>query len=98
MNTYMVNIELINPFSEEFIQLIPKQRFHINKLMDNGKVLHYALSIDRKQLWVTVSADSETDAMDIIASFPLIDFMKPEFTELMFFNSIPNGLPKLIMN
>ena len=36
--------------------------------------------------------------MDIIATFPLIHFMKPEIFELAFHNSVSNELPKLIMN
>jgi len=36
--------------------------------------------------------------MDIIATFPLINYMNPTIYELAFHNSISNELPKLIMN
>lgn len=98
MNTYMVSIKLPDELTEEFVALIPKQRACIDKLMDNGKVLQYSLSLNRTQLWVILVADSEKKAMDIISSFPLIHFMKPTIIELAFHNSVSNDLPKLIMN
>jgi hypothetical protein len=94
----MISIHLPAELTPEFISLIPKQRKHIDKLMNEGKVLQYSLSMDRSQLWITLIAQSETKAMDIISTFPLVHFMKPEIFELAFHNSISNELPKLIMN
>ena len=94
----MVIIDLPTRLTKEFIALIPKQRSHIDKLMDQGKILQYALAIDRSKLWVTISAESESKAKEIISSFPLIDYMEPEILELAFYNSISTDLPKLIMN
>jgi muconolactone delta-isomerase len=98
MNTFMISIEFPRDLTQEFISLIPKQRFRVDELMDQGKILHYSLALDRSQLWVTVAASSEHEAMDIIATFPLIHFMKPEIFELAFHNSVSTELPKLIMN
>lgn len=94
----MISIELPKELTQEFISLIPKQRAQVDKLMDQGKILHYSLSLDRSQLWVTLAARTEHEAMDIIASFPLVHFMKPEIFELAFHNSVSTELPKLIMN
>ena len=98
MKIFMVIIQLPSELTKEFISLIPKQRARIDKLMDGGIVLQYALSIDRSTLWLTLSAYSETKAREIISSFPLINFMKPEFIQLFFQNSVSTVLPKLIMN
>jgi hypothetical protein len=54
MRTYMITIQLPMELTKEFISLIPKQRATINELMDQGKILQYALSVDRSTLWVTV--------------------------------------------
>jgi len=94
----MVMIQLPKELTREFISLIPKQRTRINELMDEGKILQYALSVDRSKLWVTVVAASEIKAKEIITSFPLIHYMKPEFFELAFQNSVSTELPKIIMN
>lgn len=98
MNTYMICIGLPKEITQEFISLIPKQRKKINELMDEGKILHYSLAIDRSKVWVTLIASSENKAMDLLATFPMIHFMKPEIFELAFHNSVSNELPKLIMN
>jgi muconolactone delta-isomerase len=98
MNPYMIIIKLPTELTEEFVLLIPKQRAHIDKLMDEGKILQYSLAADRTYLWVTVIADSEQQVMELLATFPLIGFMKPVITELAFHNSVSNELPKLIMN
>ena len=98
MDTYMISIQLPTELTEKFISLIPKQRKKINELMNKGKILQYSLSMDRSKLWVIVVANSESKAMDIIATFPLINYMNPTIYELAFHNSISNELPKLIMN
>ncbi len=98
MNTYMITIELPKHLTEDFLALVPEQRLYINDLMNEGKILQYALAIDRSSLWVTISAHTKAEAMELVASFPLIDYMKPHFTELAFYNSISTELPKLIMN
>lgn len=94
----MVSIQLPKEPTHEFFSLIPRQRAKVDELMDEGKILHYSLSLDRSQLWVTIVARTETVAMDILASFPMIHFMKPEISELAFYNSVSTELPKLIMN
>ena len=98
MKTFMFSIKLPTELTKEFLFLIPKQRALIDKLMEEGKVIQYSLSLDRSQLWMTIAANSEKKAMDIFSTFPLVDFMRPTIFELAFHNSISNQLPKLIMN
>lgn len=98
MNTYMIIIQLPTELTKEFISLIPKQRLKIEDLMEQGKIIQYALAVDRSTLWVTVSANSEAKAKEMISSFPLIHFMKAKYFQLAFQNSISTVLPKLIMN
>lgn len=94
----MVSIQLPDELTEDFISLIPKQREMIDELMNEGKILQYALGIDRSKLWITLSADTKKDVLVILSAFPLIDYMKPKIFELAFYNSISTELPKLIMN
>lgn len=98
MNPYMVTIKLPVKLSEDFIKLIPNQRAHIDKLMDEGKVLQYSLANDRSVLWVTVIAESEEKVLKLLEAFPLFEHMNPVIRELAFHNSVSNELPKLIMN
>ena len=86
-HTYMIEIELPEEMNEEFMALIPQQRYVINQMLSEGAVKSYSLSIDRSRLWVIVSADSEFEVMELIETFPLKDFMTPHLSELMFHNS-----------
>ena len=62
MNEYMVTITLPLYPDEKFISLIPGHRAHVNELMQRGVILSYALSEDRRTLWIIILA-SEKDAV-----------------------------------
>ena len=83
----MVEFELPEELSDDFLALIPEQREVVDRLMTHGKIRSYALSLDRSVLWVVMEAVSEFEVMEIIASFPLCDFMHPYVSELMYHNS-----------
>jgi hypothetical protein len=86
--TFMVEFELPEDFSSDFMALIPEQRQVVDRLMTQGRIRSYALSMDRSVLWVVVEAASEFEVMELIASFPLADYMQPYISELMFHNSV----------
>ena len=77
MKEYMINIKLPQQLKENFVALIPKQRAQVNKLMEEGKIIQYALAADRSMLWVTMIAKSEREVMDILSTLPLIHYMNP---------------------
>jgi len=98
MNQYMVNIDLPKEVNFEFISLIPHQRALVNKMMQEGTILSYALSSDRTKLWTTVLAESEDEVITIISKFPLIEYMRFEISELMFHQSVNLALPHISLN
>ncbi len=84
---FMVEFELPEDLTEDFLALIPRQRYMINELLVEGTVRSYALSIDRSTLWTVIEAQSEFEVMEIIAKMPLADYMHPHVSELFFYNS-----------
>ena len=86
-HTYMIEFELPEVMTEEFMALIPQQRYVINQMLAEGTIKSYSLAMDRSRLWVIMAATSEFEAMEIVATFPLSDFMTPHLSELMFHNS-----------
>ena len=94
----MIEIELPINMDEEFVQKIPAQRLKVNELMENGKLLSYSLSVDRQKLWCILKAESEVEAMETIAEFPLISYMDPTITELMFHNMVAARIPLFSLN
>ncbi len=98
MNHFIADIDLISPYSEDFISLIPFQRQKIDAMMAEGVIVSYSLSLDRSKLWVTFIADSEEEVYELIATFPLVEYMGPTVYELAFHNSISNNFPVISLN
>ncbi|GAB3687055.1 hypothetical protein GCM10027592_00120 [Spirosoma flavus] len=98
MSQYMVEFDLPSVMDEDFANLIPAQRLKVEELMEKGVLLSYSLSIDRQKLWCIFKVDSELEAMEYIAEFPLIKYMTPMITELMFHNMIAARIPLFSLN
>jgi hypothetical protein len=97
-STFLVHIELPEMFSTRFMSLIPKQRAIINKLLDNKTLLSYSLDMERQNVWAFMNGKNEREIMDIISTFPIINDVKVNITELAFYDTAPIGLPELNMN
>ncbi|MCB0584673.1 MAG: hypothetical protein KDD06_05010 [Phaeodactylibacter sp.] len=80
----MVEFELPETFTEEFLALIPRQRYVINTMLAEGAIKSYSLAIDRSKLWAVMIAESEFDVLENIAQMPLSNHMTPQVSELMF--------------
>jgi muconolactone delta-isomerase len=98
MNTYMVTIAMPEYKDNEFLSLIPKERHHIDGLMEHGVVNTYTLSATRARLWVTVNAESMESVREIVDEFPLRKFMAVEITELTFHHTAAVRMPTMSMN
>ena len=85
--SFMVEFELPEELSADFMERVPEQHAFIDQLMVEGKIRSYSLAIDRSVLWVIMEAESEFDVMELIAAMPLCDFMQPYISELMFHQS-----------
>jgi muconolactone delta-isomerase len=84
MSSYMVDIELPKILNDDFIELIPKQRAYIDRMMKKGIILSYSVSFDRSRLWVIVAADSIQDVKNILGSFPIFNYIKFSIFNLLF--------------
>lgn len=85
---YMVDFTLPHHLSDAFIGLIPRQRGMVNRLLSEGKILNYALSLEDSKLWVVCSADTEAALMEMISQLPLTPYMlKVRISELVVYNT-----------
>ena len=98
MNQYMIDIDLPGVITEDFAALIPDQRATVNALMTEGKIASYSLAMDRSRLWVIVNAATADEARGVIASFPIIAYIKFRIHELMFSNSVRMLSPQFSLN
>ena len=98
MNNYMVDVILPGVLTEEFVSLIPRQRAHVDTLMNEGIITSYALSKDRSRLWITLGAESNEGVLKILHGFPMIRFFTFEVRELMFHNHAGLIFPQMSLN
>jgi hypothetical protein len=98
MKQFIVSSRLPEEFSQEFLSLIPLQRSTVNRLMSKGVILTYSVAADRTRLWVTLEAESEVDVIHVLSELPLIRFMRPEISELMFHHNLSFMLPHPSLN
>lgn len=98
MAQFIIDIQIpLNP-DEKFFELIPLQRAHIDKLLDQGTVMSYSLSLDRSRLWVTMNARTEGEAVEILSAFPMFKYFEPTFHLLMFHNTSLMSQLKVSLN
>ncbi|HKK79139.1 MAG TPA: muconolactone Delta-isomerase family protein [Phaeodactylibacter sp.] len=90
--TFMVEFDLPASFDEEFMALIPRQRYVINSMLAEGRVKAYSLAMDRSKLWAIMTGETEFEIMENISQMPLSDYMEPHISELMFHNANDNVL------
>jgi muconolactone delta-isomerase len=94
----MVEIDLPAVMTDEFARKVPAQRQMVNDLMEQGRLMSYALTADRTKLWCVFKAESEIEVMTLMSAFPLIDYMSPTISELMFNNVVALRLPLFSLN
>lgn len=98
LSQYMVDFTLPKNLSDEFIGKIPHQRAAVNRLLSEGKVLNYALSLENSKLWAIFSVPSEAELMELVTALPLTQYMKVRIHELTFFHSANLFAPAFSFN
>jgi len=98
MAQYMIDISLPTDPNTEYFALIPLQRAHIEKLLEQGVVMGYSLSIDRSKLWIVMNAPNEREALEVLSAFPLFKYFQPKIYPLMFHNTSLMSLIRVSMN
>ncbi len=95
---YMVDFTMPQELPEEFVSRIPHQRAAVNRLLNEGKILNYALSLENAKLWAVFSVRSESELMQIIQTLPLTRFMKMRVSELTFYHAANAFAPAFSVN
>lgn len=98
MKQFMVDFTLPLSLSEDFVDLIPEQRSHVNKLFMSGKLLSYSLALENGKLWAVFRAETEADLLDMLHEMPLTYLMKLRYHELTFYNAAHSFIPAFSVN
>lgn len=94
----MADISLPELFTQTFMSLIPSQRAMVNRLIQEGTIRCYSLSMDRSHLWVVFTAESRDDAEELLATFPIMEHCSYVLKELMFHDMVTHELPRISLN
>ncbi len=94
----MVEAELPYYKDEEFINLIPRQRQMIGRLLQAGVIATFSLNLDRTKMWMVIFAENEDGALQILEKFPMYRFMTIELHGLSVTDRAPAAAPPLVMN
>lgn len=97
MDVYLVESELPE-LTPDFIQMLPRHRRALDRLLAEGKILLYAVHEDKKKLWCTIRAEDEFQAMEILGELPIVRFLKPVIYGLMIYNGSERVLPGISLN
>jgi muconolactone delta-isomerase len=95
---FMVEFTMPAELPEEFVRKIQMQRNAVNRLLHEGKLLNYALSLENGRLWAVFTAPSEAELMEMVHSLPLTRYMKVKVSELTFYNAAHPFTPAFSMN
>lgn len=79
---FMVDFTMQKQLGEEEEALLPYQKTIVQKYLSQGKLLNYALSIERSKAWAIFSAASIKEVLRMVIDFPLTKFMNYEISQL----------------
>lgn len=98
MHHFMIDISLNSVLSREFLDLVPKQREQVARLLGERRLTSFSLSLDRSKAWAMMLAESDEEVNTILATFPLRKFMKVEVHQLQFVETAPTLVAHISLN
>ncbi len=93
----MVEFDVPQPITEDFLNMIPEQRASLDDLFASGKLLSYTVAADRSRVWAVMIAESESELLAYIDELPMTPYMDFDYNELMFYNTV-HLLPAMSLN
>lgn len=96
MNKFQITI--LFEWEEAHTPLLTAHRKYINRLILDGVVDHYAVSMESQRIWVTINANSKEDIDLILSKSPLYQYWTYQIDELYVIDGINYRLPALQLN
>ena len=69
MRKFQVTIRF--DMNDEFAALVPPHRIYINRLIEQGIIDHYVVTMETQRVWITFSAETRKDVERYLAKSPL---------------------------
>jgi muconolactone delta-isomerase len=95
---FMVDFSMPALLTERFTRKIPEQRALVNEYFNEGKLVSYAVSIEKGRVWAVFNAESETEVNEMVQSLPLTRYMRYSIATLTFYNILAMRMPQFSIN
>ena len=96
MRKFQVTIQF--EMNDEFTALVPPHRTYINRLIEQGIIDHYVVSMETQRVWITFSAEDKESVEKYLSKSPLYRFWTLEIDELFVVDGLHYRLPVVQLN
>jgi len=96
MKKFQVTIKF--EMSEAFTALVPPHRTYVNRLIEQGVIDHYVVTMETQMVWITFSAESKEAVEQYLRKSPLFKFWEYEINELFVVDGWHYRLPVVQLN
>ena len=96
MRKFQVTIQF--DMNDEFASLVPSHRTYINRLIEQGVIDHYVVTMETQRLWITFSAENKDAVEKYLSKSPLYKFWTYEIDELFVVDGLHYRLPVVQLN
>ena len=96
MRKFQVTIQF--DMNDEFASLVPSHRTYINRLIEQGVIDHYVVTMETQRVWSTFSAENKDAVEKYLSKSPLYKFWTYEIDELFVVDGLHYRLPVVQLN
>jgi len=96
MKKFQVSIQF--EMNEDFMSAIPEHRAYVNKLIEDGIIDHYVVTMESQKAWITFTAESKQQVEDYLIKTPIYKYWIYEIEELFVVDGHQYRLPALQFN
>jgi hypothetical protein len=83
---------------DEFMALVPPHRIYINRLIENGVIEFYSVSLESMRSWIIINAADKPEVEYILSQSPLYRYWTVEVDELYVYDAPGYRLPSFQLN
>jgi uncharacterized linocin/CFP29 family protein len=96
MKKFQVTIKF--KMDEEFGALVPAHRSYISRLIKQGIIDHYAVTMETQKVWITITAEDKAAVEKYLVKSPLYLYWTCEINELFVVDGLHYRLPVMQLN
>ncbi len=96
MNKFQVTI--LFEWEDSHAQLLDSHRSYINKLILDGVIDQYAVTMESQRIWITINAESKEQIDIIMSKSPLYQYWTYQIDELYVIDGLHYRLPAVQLN